>query len=126
METINKENKFEAELTEQAEIIKYLDSYKNNDQNDKQLNVLLFYYKILSPEICQKYKINKIKTEKEMLFDIINDLIDKFGDVNKNRECKKSDKDLYNYLDSILNKPAKGELKYFSLEEIPSRWNTIY
>ena len=61
-----------------------------------------------------------------MLFDIINDLIDKFGDVNKNRECKKSDKDLYNYLDSILNKPAKGELKYFSLEEIPSRWNTIY
>ena len=35
METINKENKFEAELTEQAEIIKYLDSYKNNDQNDK-------------------------------------------------------------------------------------------
>ena len=126
MEAINNEDKFETGLTEQVEIIKYLDSYKNNNQNDKYLNVLLFYYMILSPEICQKYKINKIKTEKEMLFDIINDLIDKFGDVNKNKECKKTDKDLYNYLDSILNKPAKDELKNFTLEEIPSRWNTIY
>ena len=126
MEAINNEDQFQTGLTEQDEIIKYLDSYKNNNQNDKYLNVLLFYYMILSPEICQKYKINKIKTEKEMLFDIINDLIDKFGDVNKNKECKKTDKDLFNYLDLILNKPAKDELKNFTLEEIPSRWNTIY
>ena len=53
-------------------------SLKNND-NEKYHNMLLNYYPILSPSICQKHQIKKIKTEKETFFSIVNDLIIKFG-----------------------------------------------
>lgn len=124
MDKIIHEDEFGTILTDQNEIVKFLENYKN--KNEEYLNHLLFYYMILSPENCQKFKVNKIKTEKETLFEIINDLIINFGDEIKNNEYKKTNKDLYNYVDNILNKPAKDELKDLSLEEIPPRWNVLY
>jgi hypothetical protein len=126
METMDHEEKYETNLTDQNEIIKLLDKYQNNYPNEDYLNMLLFYYMILSPENCKKYKINKIKTEEETLFAIVNDLIYNFGDEAKNKKNKITKKDLYNYVDDILNNPAKDELKDLNIKEIPSRWNNIY
>ena len=128
MESINSKDKFETKLTDQNEIINLLDKYENNIQNENYLNILLFYYMILPPEICKKYKINKIKTEEETLFEIINDLINKFGDIDKNQENNITEKDLYEYVDNILNSPPKEELKDLGIKEIPprSRWNKVY
>ena len=126
MEDKNNEDKFETNLSDQNEIIKLLDNFQNNNQNENDLNAFLFYYPILSPEICQKYKINKKKTEEETLFIIVEDLIDKFGDKTKNLEKKITITDLYSYVNSILDNPAKDELKNLKIKEIPSRWNNIY
>ena len=126
MEDKNNENKFETNLSDQNEIIKLLDNFQNNNQNEDYLNALLFYYPILSPEICQKYKINKKKTEEETLFIIVEDLIDKFGDKTKNLEKKITITDLYSYVNSILDNPAKDELKNLKIKKTPSRWNNIY
>ena len=126
METMDHEEKYETDLTAQNEIIKLLDKYQNNYPNEDYLNMLLFYYMILSPENCKKYKINKIKTEEETLFAIVNDLIYNFGDEAKNKKNKITKKYLYNYVDDILNNPAEDELKDLNIKEIPPRWNNIY
>ena len=126
METINNEDKFDTKLIDQNEILKLLDKYTKNNKNEKYLNILLFYYMILPPEICKKYKINKIKTEEETFFEIINDLINKFGDQDKSRENKTTENDLYEHIDNILKLPAQDELKDLGIKEIPSRWNKAY
>ena len=80
MEEKNTEDNFETNLSDQNEIMNLLENFKSNNQNEDYLSALLFYYPILSPKNCQKYNINKTKTEEETLFIIIKDLIDKFGD----------------------------------------------
>ena len=61
MKDKNNEDNFETNLSDQNEIMKLLDNFKKNNQNEDYLSALLFYYPILSPENCQKYKINKTK-----------------------------------------------------------------
>ena len=126
MKDKNNEDNFETNLSDQNEIMKLLDNFKKNNQNEDYLSALLFYYPILSPENCQKYKINKTKTEEETLFIIVKDLIDKYGDKTKNSENNITNKDLYNYVISIFENPAIDELKNLKIKKIPSRWNNIY
>ena len=114
------------EITEQQKIEVLLEKLKNNNNIKEYYENLLLYYQILSPPICQRYNINKTKTEKETFFAIINDLIEKFGDENENEKKHLKNKDLVEYIDNILNKPAKEELKNLKIENIPSRWNIVY
>ena len=62
---------------------------------------------------------------KETLFEIIDDLINKFGDKNKN---KKTEKDLYEYIVNFLKSSAKDELKDLGIKEMASHssWNKVY
>ena len=78
MEEVNYENSLSKDITDQKLIEKLLDNLKLKNKNNEYLAKLSLYYPILSPSICQKYNVKKIKTEKEILFDIINDLIDNF------------------------------------------------
>ena len=64
------------EITEQQKIKVLLEKLKNNNNIKEYYENLLLYYQILSPPICQRYNINKTKTEKETFFVIINDLIE--------------------------------------------------
>ena len=120
----NYEDSFSTEITDQKLIEKSLNKLKKDNKIEAYQNELLSFYPILSPSICQKYKIKKIKTEKETFFNIINDLIIKFGDKTKNSNLKNDV--LYNYVNNILKCPANEELKYLNVKEIPSRWNYIY
>ena len=104
-----------------------MDNLKLKNKNNEFFANLSLYYPILSPSICQKFNVQKIKTEKEILFDIINDLIDNFGrNSKKNNAFKTNDPSIiYNYIDNILNKKS-DELKLLKIENIESRWDIIY
>ena len=121
----NYDYKFSNDITDQNEIITKLENLKEKKNQYKEyLDFLLNYYLILSPNVCQKFGILKTKTEKDIFFDIIQDLIDKFGDkkLNKNKTIAS----LYDYVKNILESPAYNELKNFELDKFPSRWNLIY
>ena len=123
-ELYNYEDTFSIAITDQNKIEENLNKLKKSNNIEEYYNMLLYYYPILSPKICQKHQIEKVKTEKETLFDIINDLIEKFGDKIKNQNLKA--RDLSEYVGEILELPAKKELKKLKVKEIPSRWNYIY
>ena len=123
-ERYNYKDSFLIGITDQNKIEEYLINLKNSNDIEEYYNMLLYYYPILSPKICQKYQIEKVKTEKETFFDIINKLIEKYGDKDKNENLKESD--LCKYVSNILESPAKEELKKIKNKEIPSRWNYIY
>ena len=123
-EIYNYEDPFSTEITDQKLIEKSLNKLQKGNDIEKYHNMLLNYYPILSPSICQKHQIKKIKTEKETFFSIVNDLIIKFGNKKKNKNLK--DDDLYEYVDNIMHRPAIEELKGLNIEIIPSRWNYIY
>ena len=124
MEKKDYEKEFEVDITDQNEIQKLLDNLKKENKNEEYLENLLNYYPILSPEICQRYEINKKKTEKETLFNIVNNLINKFGYKNENEE--NLNKEIYEYINNIFNEPAEDELKNLKIKNIPSRWNYVY
>ena len=129
MEEANNEEKFCKDLTEQNKIVELLDNLKKEKKDEEYLSQLQLYYPILSPDICKNYNISKAKTEKETLFCIIDDLIKKLDEKinNGKKEFNKDDiSELYNFLDSILKKPAEDELKYLNIESYPSRWDTVY
>jgi len=84
--------------------------YFQRRKKKEYLEYLLLYFPILSPNICETYKIHKKKTEKETLFDVINDLIKNFGKNECRNEDPKNEK-IYKYVKDILEKPAKEELK---------------
>jgi len=123
-ETYNYEDSFSIAITDQNKIEESLNNFKKSNNIEEYYNMLLYYYPILSPKICQKHQIEKVKTEKEKFFDIVNDLIEKFGDKNKNKNLKESV--LCEYVSNILEQPAIEELKKIKDKEVPSRWNYIY
>ena len=123
-ETYNYKDPFSIALTDQKKIEESLNNFKKINNIEEYYNMLLYYYPVLSPKICQKHQIEKVKTEKEKFFDIVNDLIEKFGDKNKNKNLKESV--LCEYVSNILEQPAIEELKKIKDKGVPSRWNYIY
>ena len=117
-------NKISKDLNDQNAIIKKLrKSYFDKNSTDE----LLAYYPILSPQQCKEFKINKIKTEKELFYEIILKFIEKFKDVELIDESKDNEEnEVQKYAKSILESPACDELKYLELKEIPSRWGYFY
>lgn len=124
MEQKSMEGAFDKDITDQDKIIKLLNDLFSKEKK-KYLEQLLLYFPILSPNICETYKIHKKKTEKENLFDVINDLIKNFGRNECRNEDPKNEK-IYKYVKDILERPAKEELKDLHLKPIPSRWNIVY
>ena len=131
---VNAINKLTKDLTDQNMIVEKLKKINNNKQF---LDELLSYYQILSPEKCKSFNINKTKTEKELFYEIILDLINKFLRKNQKEEENKSFEDklkdlkeeknkIIEYSINLLEAPATEELKNLKLEYIPSRWNFIY
>ena len=125
MEQNPMEGAFDKDITDQDKIIQLLNDLFSKKNKKKFLEQLLLFFPILSPNICETYKIHKKKTEKETLFDVINDLIKNFGKNECRNEDPKNEK-IYKYVKDILEKPAKEELKDLDLNPIPSRWNIIY
>ena len=113
------------DITDQDEIKKFLEDLLSKGQKKSYFEQLLLYFPILSPNICETYKIHKMKSEKETLFDIINDLIMNFGKNGFENEDPENE-NIYKYVKDILEKPAKEELKDLDLKIIPSRWNIVY
>ena len=129
MEEINHEEYFCKDITDPKNIEEILDNLIKKGKNEQYLNKLIVYYPILTPKICKKYHIQKLKTEKETLFNIIQDLVNKFGAKVKNWKTvfnKDEIEEVYNYIDDIIKNPAKEELKYLNIKYIPSRWDIIY
>ena len=129
MDEINFEEKFCQDLTEPDKICEFLDNLKKNNKEEDYLSKLQLYYPILPPDICKKYNILKLRTEKETLFNIIEDLIKKFDEKKINEEKVINDNDiskLKNYINDILKKPTEGELKNLKIKNFPSRWDIIY
>jgi len=125
MEQKPMEGAFDKDITDQDKIIQLLNDLFSKKNKKKFLEQLILFFPILSPNICETYKIHKKKTEKETLFDVINDLIKNFGKNECRNEDPKNEK-IYKYVKDILEKPAKEELKDLDLNPIPSRWNIIY
>ena len=129
MENINYEEYFSKDITDPNKLEELFDDLIKNKKNEEFLNKLLLNFPILPPTICKKYNVQKNKTEKELLFSIINDIIDKFGDKAKDLQKSSNENEileLKNYIDRILKKPAEDELKNLNIKKIPSRWNIIY
>ena len=125
MEQKSMEGVFDKDITDQDKIIQLLNDLFSKEKKKEYLEQLLLYFPILSPNICETYKIHKKKTEKETLFDVINDLIKNFGKKEYRNEDPKNEK-IYKYVKDILEKPAEEELKDLHLKSIPSRWNIVY
>ena len=129
MDEIKFEEKFCEDITEPNKICEFLDNLKKNNKEEDFINGLQLYYPILPPDICKKYNILKIRTEKETFFNIIEVLLNKFGEKINNKEKKINENDiseLHNYINGILKKPAEDELKNLNIKIFPSRWDIIY
>ena len=122
---INNKDIFTNDITDQREIEDKLNKLKTNNYKE-YLEFLVQYYLLLPPNICQKHNILKKKTEEETFFQIIRDLIEKFGNEEKNEKDENVNESLKIYVKKFLESPASEELKNLNLEIIPSRWDYIY
>ena len=120
----NAVNKLSKDLIDQNVIIQELRKLKFEKNF---IDELLSYYQILTPEQCKEFAINKIKTEKELFYNIILKFIRKFKDADLIEENKDNEEnEVQKYAKSILETPAIDELKNLKIKEVPSRWSYIY